>query len=92
MRKPTDWMYPSTDDPILETLREEGNQQPVHVAEKINRHRKYVGERLRTLADYGMVENLGQGLYRITEEGQQYLEGNLDASNQEEIQSEDDRA
>lgn len=80
MRKPADWMYPSTDDAILETLQEEGNQQPVHVAEKINRHRKYVGERLRKLAEYGLVENLGRGLYRITDEGEQYLAGELDAS------------
>lgn len=72
-------MMPSTDDAILESLRDNGNQQPVHIASQIDRHRKYVGERLRKLAEYGLVENLGQGLYKITEVGQRYLEGELDA-------------
>lgn len=79
MRKPADWMYSTTDDPILETLREDGNQQPVHVAERINRHRKYVGERLRKLARHGLVENMGRGLYRITVDGERYLDGDVDA-------------
>jgi len=73
-------MKPSTDDAILESLRNKGNQQPVHVANQIDRHRKYVGERLRELAEYGLVENLGQGLYRITGTGERYLEGELDVS------------
>ncbi|OIB58834.1 hypothetical protein [Natrialba sp. SSL1] len=80
MREPAEWMNPSTDDAILESLRDNGNQQPVHVANKIGRHRKYVGERLRELAKYGLVENLGQGLYRITDTGEGYLEGEFDAS------------
>jgi len=85
MREPAEWMNPSTDDAILEALHEKGNQQPVHVAAQIDRHRKYVGERLRELAEYGLVENLGQGLYCITEIGKQYLGGGLDASDLELI-------
>lgn len=84
MREPAEWMKPSTDDAILESLCDKGNQQPVHVANQIDRHRKYVGERLRELAEYGLVENLGQGLYRITDTGEAYLDGDLDASELEQ--------
>ena len=35
------------------------------------------------LADYGLVINLGNGIYSITEEGEEYLAGELDAANLE---------
>lgn len=78
MRQRADWMRPA-DDRVLEFLRSEGTNLPTNVAEELSLSRKYVGERCRILADYGLLENLGQGVYRITEEGEQYLDGELDA-------------
>ena len=79
MRKRADWMKP-VDDLILEFLREEGQYPPKIIGESINRHPHYVGERCRTLRDYGLLRNLGRGLYQITTQGEEYLEGELDAN------------
>ena len=69
----------TTDIPMLEELRERGNLNPIHIAEGINRDRNYVSSRLSFLADLGLVENLGHGLYTITEQGEAFLDGDLDA-------------
>ena len=79
MRKRADWMRP-VDDIILELLEEEGQYPPKIIAEKIDRHPKYVGTRCRELRDRGFLKNLGRGLYQITEQGAMYLEGEFDAS------------
>lgn len=78
MRKRADWMRPA-DDRILEYLHSEGPNLPTNMADKLDLSRKYIGERCRKLAAYGLVENLGEGLYRITENGTEFLEGKLDA-------------
>jgi putative NIF3 family GTP cyclohydrolase 1 type 2 len=39
---------------------------------------QYVGQRCRTLAPYGLIQNLGNGVYPITEKGEQYLDEELD--------------
>lgn len=74
MRKPADWMRP-IDDRILEFLSSEGPNLPTNISDSIDSSRKYTGERCRKLAENGLVENLGSGLYRITELGEQYLSG-----------------
>ncbi|MFB6187855.1 MAG: hypothetical protein ABEI86_13450 [Halobacteriaceae archaeon] len=80
MRQRGEWMKP-VDDLILELLSEEGQYPPKIIAEKIDKHPKYVGERCRTLRDYGLTRNLGRGLYQITDQGEEYLEGELNADN-----------
>ncbi|AZH26851.1 phage repressor protein [Haloplanus aerogenes] len=85
MRKPAEWMV-YADERILEFLSEYGNHQPAQIADRMSElgeslqyHRKYVGKRCRILTQYGLLENLGNGVYAITESGEEYLDGELDA-------------
>lgn len=86
MRKSADWMA-HADERILEFLAEYGNHQPAQIAARLegigggmDYHPNYVGRRCRKLAEYGVLRNIGNGVYQITEEGEQFLEGELDAS------------
>jgi hypothetical protein len=83
MRKRAEWMKP-TDDLILELLEEEGQYPPKIIAEKIEKHPKYIGNRCRELRDHGLLRNLGRGLYQITELGEDYLSGDLDVESLDE--------
>lgn len=83
MRKRADWMNP-VDDLILEYLEEEGQHSPKILAENLKKHPNYIGARCRLLRDHGLLRNLGRGLYQITEEGKQYLDGDLDAADLED--------
>lgn len=67
------------DDRILELLEEEGFMTPSEIADddRIPYSAQHVGDRCRKLAEHGLVENVGNGVYRITERGEQYLEGEL---------------
>lgn len=81
MRYSADWMT-IADDRILEYLSATETSTPKKMADSgdVRFSRQYIGERCRKLADYRMVQHLGNGVYRITERGEQYLEGELDAS------------
>jgi predicted transcriptional regulator len=86
MRKSADWMA-HVDERILEFLSEYGNHQPSQIATRLEEigagmeyHPNYVGRRCRTLTDYGLLRNIGNGVYQITDEGEQYLAGELDTS------------
>jgi predicted transcriptional regulator len=69
------------DDRLLELIREKGSGSPSELADtKIIRvSRQHVSRRLRKLADHGMLQHLGNGVYVITETGEQYLDGEIDA-------------
>jgi predicted transcriptional regulator len=82
MRQPADWMVPS-DDRILELLRQEGNLTPQAVEDFGGPVAGHASNRLPVLARYGLVTKISRGLYRITEEGEAYLDENLDASDLE---------
>lgn len=86
MRRSAEWMT-IADERILEFLCEEGPRQPKQIAndERMMFSDQYIGQRCRMLAPYGLIRNLGNGLYAITEAGQQYLDGTLDAA---ELESE----
>jgi predicted transcriptional regulator len=67
------------DNRILELLNETDIKlTPFVVAENIDYNRQYVNRRMRILATNELVENTGDGLYRITDRGRQYLTGELD--------------
>ena len=70
------------DERVLEFLAEEGPHSPSRIAEDERVHftAEYVGRRCRKLAEYGLTRNIGNGVYQITEDGKQYLAGELDAS------------
>ena len=78
-RKRGDWQTP-LDDEILELLAEsELTLSPSIIAFNLDRSREGVADRISVLTDYGLVEKVERGKYRITEEGNQYLRGELDA-------------
>ncbi len=80
MRRPADWMTNSADDRILEYLRDSDHAPPKEIADTARFHPEYIGERCRKLRDHGLLQNLGRGLYRITDLGERYLSGDAGPS------------
>ena len=85
MRKHADWMV-EVDERILEFLFEEGNRLPSVIRDQISEKGvamdytgNYIGDRCRLLANAGLLLNVGGGNYSITEEGEAFLDGDLDA-------------
>ncbi len=82
------------DDRILELLREdeEGILSPSEIAadDRITYSSQYVGKRLRKLAEEGYVQRFGTGVYRITEQGEAYLDEEYDAIEDRWITDEQD--
>lgn len=74
------------DERILEHLSEVETDTPKGMEDsgRVRYSRQYIGERCRKLADYGLLQHLGNGVYRITDLGEQYLAGDLDAEKLEE--------
>ncbi|WP_076610799.1 PhiH1 repressor [Natronorubrum thiooxidans] len=68
------------DEKILETMRDEGNMTPSALEQLDVTVANYASNRLSLMADYGLVERVAQGLYRITEAGEAFLDEELDAS------------
>lgn len=79
MRQPAEWMVPS-DDRILELLDEEGNLTPQAVEDFGGPSAGHAHDRFPVLVRHGLVTKISRGLYRITDEGEAYLAGELDAS------------
>lgn len=82
MRLDAEWMT-RADGRILEFLSEEGAHPPSKMADddRMRFGAEYVGRRLREyLVPYGLARNLGNGVYQITEDGEAYLAGELDAA------------
>ena len=81
MRRSGDWMV-LTDDRVLEYLREHetGSASKMDKSGLIPYSRGYISQRLGKLADHGLVKPLGNGVYRITERGEAYLDGELNTS------------
>jgi Mn-dependent DtxR family transcriptional regulator len=81
MRKSADWMT-IWDDRILEAIREDRSGSPTPLSEHSHIHvqKSHISQRLKKLADYNLLEHLGNGVYIITPEGEKYLDGDLDAT------------
>lgn len=81
MRKSGKWMT-IWDDRILEYIRLEGSGSPKELEESgyLRVSRQHISRRLRKLAEHGMLNHLGNGVYVITERGEQYLDGEFDAA------------
>jgi predicted transcriptional regulator len=67
------------DDLTIDYLGDVDLASPAEIAEETDYNRKYIGRRARKLARAGLLENLGRGLYQITDRGREYLEGEFDA-------------
>lgn len=78
-RKRAEWMRPA-DEHIMEVMRDEGNMTPQALEEFDVAAANYARDRLSELARYGLVERLSRGLYRLTGEGEAFLDEELDAS------------
>lgn len=85
MRESADWMVPS-DDRILELIREHGNLTPKAIEAFGGPVRQHASRRCAKLAEYGLLERVYRGLYGITDEGEAYLDEELDASDLESIE------
>ncbi|MDJ1433051.1 helix-turn-helix domain-containing protein [Halostagnicola sp. A-GB9-2] len=83
MRKPGPWMQNPTDERILEVLNTGLELGPTTIARNIDRHRTGVNRRLSTLVEYGLVSRVDEGYYEISDLGEQYLAGDLDAADLE---------
>ncbi|OAQ54796.1 PhiH1 repressor-like protein [Natrinema mahii] len=83
MRNPGSWMQNPTDERILEVLDTGLMLGPTAIAKNIEKHRVTVSDRLRTLREYGLVDSPEDGYYSITDLGEQYLAGELDADDLE---------
>nr|WP_237560635.1 MarR family transcriptional regulator [Halostella litorea] len=69
------------DDRILEHLSEDGPDTPKEMADsdRVRFFRQHINARCKTLVEYRLLVHLGNGVYDITREGEQYLAGDLDA-------------
>ena len=82
MRPRVSWMT-NADDTILEFFEDHSIALPPSaVAYNIDFSDTHVRNRMRTLADEGLLEKVDEkkGYYEITERGRKYLAGELDAS------------
>ena len=79
MRKSGKWMS-IVDDRVLEYIREHGHGSPTEMKKEgpIRYSRQYIAKRCRELADHGLLKPVGNGVYVITERGEQYLDGEID--------------
>lgn len=85
MRYSADWMV-LADERILEYIREDESGTPTEMEESgyVRYSRQHISNRCKKLVDYGLLQHLGNGVYIITDEGEEYLDGNLDAQELEE--------
>ncbi|WP_237005162.1 ArsR family transcriptional regulator [Halobacterium rubrum] len=74
------------DDRILEYIQEEESGSPAELEDSgyIRVSKSQISRRLRRLAEYGMLQHLGNGVYVITQRGEDYLAGDLDADDIED--------
>jgi len=82
------------DDRILEVADEEGSVRAPTLVESGYFHisRSQISRRLRKLRDHGLLNDLGNGVYTISSEGLDYLNGELDASELTESSDENGEA
>jgi len=93
MRKSGAWMT-IWDDRILEIIRdsEAGNATDIAKNEYVRVSRSTVTRRLSKLADHGLLKDLGNGVYMITERGEKYLNGEVDADERPDTVNRDNKA
>lgn len=71
----------SVDESILEYLSEHETGSPTQMMEDagLPYSPSHISMRCSVLADKGMIQPLGRGVYRITERGEDFLAGEFDA-------------
>lgn len=80
MRRPADWMVPM-DDRILSLFRTADLVlSPAIVAYNLGHSREEVNRRLSEMREYGLIERVDRGKYRMTSTGEAYLQGEVHVS------------
>ncbi|PSP39957.1 winged helix-turn-helix domain-containing protein [Halobacteriales archaeon SW_8_65_20] len=81
MRLSADWMT-IADDRLLEYIAKHETATPTEMAESdlVRFKRVHLQRRCQKLYQYGLVRQVGNGVYMLSEQGQQYLDGELDAA------------
>ncbi|ELY64715.1 PhiH1 repressor-like protein [Natrinema versiforme JCM 10478] len=79
MRKRAEWMK-DADEKILDILEGGLMLGPTTIAKNLDLSRSYVSRRLSILIAYGFVEQIEEGYYQITDRGEMWLQGEVDAS------------
>ena len=86
MRPRVEWMT-QADERILEFLQEkEIVASPAVIAANIDYTGKYVSNRCRMLADAGLIQRVDASNYQITDFGERFLDGDVEA---EELEVQD---
>ncbi|EMA67596.1 PhiH1 repressor-like protein [Halorubrum aidingense JCM 13560] len=80
MRKSSGWMT-IWDDRIMEIIREGGPTSASELAKHnyIHTSRPNISRRLNKLADHGLLQRLPNGVYSLSQKGELYLDGELNA-------------
>jgi len=88
MRKSGSWMT-IWDDRILEIASNEDSVRAPELEDSgyFPISRSQISRRLRSLRDHGMLKDLGGGVYMITELGEEYLDGEVNAEEIEEVEN-----
>ena len=91
MRYSADWMV-LADDRILEYIRVKESGTPKGMADSglVRYSREYINQRCKKLVDEGFLRHLGNGVYVISDRGEKYLEGEIDAQTLEKTNGIDD--
>lgn len=80
MRQRAEWMT-RMDDEVLEVLSSSQLVlSPAILGYNLDSSREAVNRRLSKLAEHGMVERVERGKYHITDLGEGYLAGDIDAA------------
>lgn len=84
MRLSADWMV-IADDRIIEYLSENETGTPKQMADSglVRFSRSYITQRCKKLVNHGLLRHLGNGVYTITNSGEEYLAGEFDATDLE---------
>lgn len=81
-----EWMTP-TDLFILTSFEESDIFRvlgPTVVSDNLDISRSHASKRISLLVEHGLLEQLAEGKYRITDRGRSFLQGELDASDLED--------
>lgn len=89
MRKSASWMT-LWDDRLLEWAETHDSVSASDVKDTVyfQISRSSISRRLKKLSEHGLLQHLGNGVYVITEQGEQYLRGELDANQLEPVNGE----
>lgn len=92
MRQSGKWMV-LLDDRILELIQEDKNgvMSPSEIAddERILHSSAHVARRCQKLEEHGLLELVSKSVYTLTEQGEEYLEGEYNTQDEEITISDD---